>query len=358
MSNKFDFDRVEPYWKAWWAGEMIDRVALSITAPIKKDGPPNHTYSNPFFVHNASPAEIIDRYERGHENTFYGGLAIPHCNSNLGPDVFSAFLGADIKFSPDSRDTSWIDWSTPLLQDYSDLSVLEIKESNPFYRKILDITREAAQRSNGRYLVGATDLHAGFDALTVLRGGPQIAAMDLVENPEGVQMAMKKLYQAWQKVFDDYWAIVKDTQKGSTNWIALWSPGKMYTVQADFSCLVSNAMFKEFFLEELVSEINHLDHSIYHLDGVECVQHLDTLLDVPRLNAVQWVRGARYESESHERWYPLYKKIQAKKKAIVIYPKPEEIPSILENLKPEGLLIQCFASSVEEAKAIMKQLGW
>ena len=54
----------------------------------------------------------------------------------------------------------------------------------------------------------------------------------------------------------------------------------------------------------------------------------------------------------------LYQKIQAKKKSIVVYPTVEEIPLVLKNLKPEGLLIQVGCSSEDEAKVVMAQLGW
>ncbi|MCM8830496.1 MAG: trimethylamine corrinoid protein 2, partial [Candidatus Omnitrophica bacterium] len=189
-------------------------------------------------------------------------------------------------------------------------------------------------------------------------GGPDRGCMDIIDHPDEVKEAMEVLFKAWKKVYDDYWAIVKDKQKGSTSWIGVWAPGKMYPVQNDLSCLVSPSVYKEFFLEELLWEIKYLDYSIYHLDGVEALQHLDILLDIPELNAIQWVSGARFEKENIERWIPLYKKIQAKKKAIVVYPKIEEIETVLENLKPEGLLIQVGCSSQEEAERVCKKLGW
>jgi len=357
MNNAVDFARIEPYWKAWWAGEMLDRVAISITAPIDKNAQAL-PYCEPYFVHTASPAEVVARFETEYNNTFYGGMAVPIFNPNLGPDVFSAFFGADLKFSPDSPGTSWIDWSSPLLKDYSDLSKLKLDKSNPFYRKIVSLTLEAAQRNNGRYCVMPTDLHGGFDALAVLRGGPEVASMELVDHPDGVQAAMKMLYQAWEEVFDDYWDMVKDSQRGTPSWTGTWAPGTMFPVQSDFSCLVSSPMFREFILDELVWEAEHLDYSIYHLDGVECLQHLDAILEIPRLNAIQWVRGARYENKPVSVWFDLYRKIQAKGKAIVVYPQPSEIPGILDNLKPEGLLIHTWAPSVEEAKDILRKLGW
>lgn len=357
MEYKPDLQQLEPYSKAFWACEVVDRVAVSVTA-TKNNDQNLPEWLTPQIVFNSSNDQVLDNFEATIRNTFHGGFAVPYIWPNLGPDIFSAFLGADMKFSSDSKETSWIDWSVPILNDYADLSVLEIKETNPFYQKTLDFTRQAIERSQGKYIVGLTDLHGGFDALTVLRGGPENASMDLLENPEGVHAAMNKLYDTWQKINDDYYAIVESKQKGTVNWMSIWAPGKMYPVQNDFSCLVSPCIYREFFLEELTSQIDYLDYSLYHLDGVEALQHLDILLDIPGLNAIQWVRGARYDNEPIAMWFDLYRKIQAKKKAIVVYPKPHEIPEVLANLKPEGLLIQCNARDEEEARQIMKMCGW
>ncbi|MFA5864860.1 MAG: hypothetical protein WC975_09245 [Phycisphaerae bacterium] len=357
MEFKPDFKAVEPYLKAFWEGEVLDRVAMSVTGP-KQRGFTGYNWLHPAVVNQASAEEILDGFESVVRQTFYGGLSVPFFWPNLGPDVFSAFLGADLKFSVDSQDTSWIDWSQPVLKDYSDLSVLAIRDSNPFYRKILNLTHQAAERGQGRYFVGHTDIHAGFDALSVLRGGPQVASIDLVENPSGVQAAMKKLHQAWRKVYDDTYALLTDHQKGTTNWMSIWAPGRMYPVQNDFSCLLSPGMYREFLLEELIAEIEHLDYSIYHLDGVEALQHLDLLLEIPRLNVIQWVSGARHANEGIARWIPLFQKIQAKKKSIVVYPRPEEIPMVLENLKPEGLLIQVWTQDETEAREVLKKCHW
>ncbi len=47
------------------------------------------------------------------------------------------------------------------------------------------------------------------------------------------------------------------------------------------------------------------------------------------------------------------RKIQAKKKAIIVYCQPDEVDFVLENLAPEGLLIATNCSSVEEARRLL-----
>lgn len=357
MDYKPDFEELKPYFQAFWNCEVLDRVALSVTAPKKASFPHAH-WHYPYVAITETPEYVLDLFEDHCRDVFFGGLAVPCFEPNFGPDAFSAFLGTDLKFSEEAKHTSWIDWSQNILKDYQNLSILEIKDSNGLYRKNLDLIRYAIERGRGRFVVAATDLHGGFDSLAVLRGGPDKAALDLIEHPEEVKEAMRLLYRAWQKVYDDYYRIVKDKQSGTDSWISIWAPGKSYPVQSDFSCLVSAGMYREFFLEELLSEIEYLDYSIYHLDGVEALQHLGLLLEIPKLNAIQWVHGARFDNEGISRWFPLYQKIQAKKKSIVVYPTAEEVPLVLKNLNPEGLFIQVSCSSEDEARAVMAPLGW
>jgi hypothetical protein len=361
MEYKKNFEEIIPYYEAFWNCEILNKPAFLITAPGNKHYQYKFNWScwDPKNVFNYSSEQILDAFEDSINNTFFGGLAIPFFWPNFGPDVFSGFLGTPIKFSEDSQGTSWIDWSFNALKSYDDLSCLSIKEENPFYKKNIELIKMAVERAHGKFIVGATDLHGGFDSLSVLRNGPDKACLDVIENADGVKSAMRKLFDVWKKIYDDYYDIVKDKQKGTTSWINIWNPsGKMYPVQSDLSCLVSSSTYKESLLEEILSEIEYLDYSIYHLDGVEALQHLDILLDISRLNAIQWVRGARFDSESIEKWFPLYKKIQEKKKSIVVYPKINEIDLVLKNLKPEGLFIQMHVSSEEEAKQIMKKVGW
>lgn len=358
MEYKPEFEELRTYYEAFWNCEVLDRVAVSVTAPRAGCPQAGYKWHKPSFV-AAEPVErILDAFEKEAGYIYYGGLAVPQFCPNFGPDVFSGFLGVRLNYSKDSDSTSWADWSEPFLSNYENLSSLKIDSGNVLYKKYLELLNLGVERGKGKYIVGNTDLHAGFDSLAVLRGGPDKASMDLIENPDGVKKAMQVLFQAWQKVWDDYYGIVKDIQPGTTAWIGIWAPGKMYPVQNDFSCLVSPGMYREFFLEELLAEIEYLDYSIYHLDGVEALQHLDILLEIPRLNAIQWVRGARFEDKGIGKWLPLYKKIQERKKSIVVYPKVEEIDLLLENLKPEGLLISAGCTSEEEAKAVLKKLGW
>lgn len=110
---------------------------------------------------------------------------------------------------------------------------------------------------------------------------------------------MVLLREAWVRVYEEtYYNLILGQREGTTVWINLWVPGKFYPVENDLSLLISTDMYREFFLEELVNEINYLDYSMYHLDGEGALHHLDMILNIPKLNAVQWIRCGRKHNRS------------------------------------------------------------
>jgi len=367
------WEKIKEYYRAWWNCEVLDKVPIFVTAP--RDDPQSREIlsGNTMEVKREeafNKKKVIGCAEKILQATFYGGVAFPCYWPNFGTDVFSAYMGADIEFSPvflpaftsfspkGEIPVSWAKWNNPILKDYLDLSVIQIKEDNFYWRKTKEFTSYALEHSQGNYFVGLTDIHPSMDSLAVLRGSPQQVCLDLIDNPKGVKRAMKLLWKVWHKVYEETYRITIGRQEGSSSWIDVWSPEKGYPIQDDFTALISTSMYREFFLEELVNEINYLDYSIYHLDGPDALKHLDMILDISNLNAVQWVPGTGMAKEGVVRWIPTYRKIQAKRKAIQVFCQPDEVDFVIENLKPEGLLIFTNCFSEKEAKELLLHTGW
>jgi hypothetical protein len=97
---------------------------------------------------------------------------------------------------------------------------------------------------------------------------------------------------------------------------------------------------------------NRLDGVIYHLDGPGALKHLDRLLELPRLHGIQWTPGTGHPTGLH--WLDLYKRIQAKGKAVHVSLAAPEVATAVRELKPEGLFINTGAGSVEEAERVLE----
>ena len=94
---------------------------------------------------------------------------------------------------------------------------------------------------------------------------------------------------------------------------------------------------------------------IYHLDGPGALRHLDSLLAIPELNAIQWVPGAG--REEFYRWIPVFRKVQAAGKGLQVNCRLTEIDQVIETLDPHGLYLAVGGvPSREAAEALLKKL--
>ena len=293
------WESIKEYYRVWWTGDVADKIPLWVAAPRDDDTSRRILSNRGLWIQERDKFNVvktIQNAERILEATFYGGVAFPCYWPNFGTDVFSAYMGAGMEFLPSFPPVitgpaaieegvvpvSWAKWNNPILTDYDDCSIIKINEDNIYWRKTKDFVSYALKRSPTKYIVGSTDIHPSIDSLAVLRGSPQQVCFDVIDDPQGVKRAMKRLWKAWHKVYEEgYHQIVRDRQDGSSAWINLWAPGRFYPVENDLSAMISPSTYEEFFLEELVQEINHLDYSIYHLDGPDALQHLDLIWAYP-----------------------------------------------------------------------------
>jgi hypothetical protein len=73
------------------------------------------------------------------------------------------------------------------------------------------------------------------------------------------------------------------------------------------------------------------------------------------LDAIQYVYGDGAKPAS--RWMDVYAKIQNAGKKLHISVEPWEIDLFMQNLNPEGVMMQTAVDSVEQADAILKKIS-
>ena len=348
MRYKENWDSIQTRYLEYWARENHDRPLLAITAPKdrtqgKRPAPVTYVSQKDRWFDTEN---VLKQVNHRFQNTYFGAEALPIYSPNLGPDVFAAFYGVGLAFS---EGTSWSKYHEIDFDAYADL-VLDT--NNTYYRKMVEMTEAAVADARDKYLVGVTDIHPGADALVSMLG-PEQLCFDTVERPDDVKRAVMGLFDGFKTVFEDLYRITTRYQRGSTNWMSVWHPKRWYVTSCDFAALISNAMFKELVVDELLAELDFLDASIFHLDGPDALRHLDTLLAVEPLKGIQWVYGAGKPTAAH--WLDVLKRIQQAGKMIYIHIVPEDLDALLENLEPEGVLYALHVASEAEADALIRK---
>jgi hypothetical protein len=278
--------------------------------------------------------------------TYYGGEALPMLYHGLSVG-HALLLGCEPRFA---KDTVWTD---PLPAADDGYPPIRFHREGRWWKWMQESTRAVAQASEGRYFVFPACGNQAADNLALVRGSDALM-MDVAANPAWVRQAVRDVSAILLEAYEVLWPLVGEQVtglEGSLNWCGIWSPGRTMGVDCDISCMVSPAQFEDLFLPPLVETMRTVDHRIYHLDGTVALQHLDLLLSVPEIQAIQWVPGAGREEILQ--WVPLIRRIQKAGKAVQVFAAPREIPALLDEVSARGLCITTTCASEQEARDLM-----
>jgi len=346
-SAKPDYERAQERINSFWNHEESDRPIVLIN--FQKEGAAlftkkNHSSWEDYCLDNEYRTEEAAHYM---ENTVFYSESMPVYMPNMGPEIISAWAGCPYHFG---EHTTWTD---PCLFDWEkDSTVIDM--NHPLAKKLDSFTKLLIEKAKGNFIVGLSDFHPGGDHVAALRD-PQVLAIDMLEYPDQVKAKLASSYKEYYAVYDYYVGLLKKAKMHIASWLPITSEKTMYTPSNDFSCMISKEMFDEFFLDDIAAECRYYGNSIYHLDGPGAIRHLNSLLAIPELNAIQWVPGAgRGECA---RWIDLYKRIQSAGKSLMVYPASlDELKLIMDNLSSWGLciVVNWDVKNKENARDIMK----
>lgn len=349
LQYKPGFTEAKVAWRHFWAREKWQRPL--VVASVPRD--PAHALpwtEGPHHLHyhrklTGDWAEYLRRIDRWLENHVWLAEAVPYFDFDFGPDQFAAFLGTELKFDPASPTTNWVD---PVVEDWRTYE-FKLDPANATWYRMRELARQMAEHARGRYLVGTCDLHSNGDTLSALRHGERLC-LDFFDQPDQVARAMRAVRRLYQPVYDGlYEAAGGNAATGTVGWIPTWSDGKFASIQCDFICMVSPELSRQYIIPALVEEAAFLDHCIYHLDGPGALPHLDDILAIQDIDAIQWVSGAG--QKPMWQWLDVLKKCQHAGKALQIFDlNCEQVKQVHRELDPAGVVYCVYANTAAEVE--------
>lgn len=299
------------------------------------------------------PEHRVRAGAHGLSRTWCGGDTVPLLGTWSAAGDLASYLGCEVRLAPD---TVWCEPLSAAPEDWPPLTLN--RECEPFRRQ-LATARLAAELSGGRWLVGMPDLVENLDIVSSLRG-PQPLVLDLVDRPEWVLEQVWRVNELWYEAFDAFFAVTHDGQGGNAFCFGIWGPGKTAKVQCDAAAMISPAMFREFVVPALSAQCDWLDFAMFHLDGEDAVRHVDALLEIPGLEAIEWTprRLSVGDSGGHPRHWDLYRRILAGGKSVqAVGVRYDEVLPLLDAFGGHGLFIQTGAPSPDAAEALLERVA-
>ncbi|MCX6880347.1 MAG: hypothetical protein NTW21_42050 [Verrucomicrobia bacterium] len=84
------------------------------------------------------------------------------------------------------------------------------------------------------------------------------------------------------------------------------------------------------------------------------LRHLDRILAIPEIQAIQWVHGVGEDAPILQ-WLPVIRKIQAAGKGVIVDLQLHELEPFIAAMKPNGLYL-CLAAPEATQPDILKRL--
>ncbi len=351
------WQEVSRTYESWWS-HQLERPVLPVWLEGRDPGracPSVPLLSQATCADLSIPAEaLIDRLDYELSRYHFMGDAFPLIRfDSFGPGLVAAFLGARLD---NSTGRVW----------FHPEKVVPVSKLHPAYdpdniwlKRVRSIYEAGLARWGDQVLMSQPDLGGALDILSTFRPSENLL-YDLVDDPEEVKRVNWELHELWHKYFNELSAVLRsgqqqpDGSRGWSDWGATFSTTPSYILQCDFSYMISPDMFEEYVRPELAASARRLGRAIYHLDGVGEIAHLDSILKIPEIHAIQWVPGDGKPPQ--DEWPELYQRIHEGGKAHLVFCGFEGLARITETLGiSKGL---CHMPIVMEAGRIDEVRKW
>lgn len=295
---------------------------------------------------------ILDREERNMELSTYPAEGYPGVTPYLGPGSLGTFLGATPQFEADTI------WYEPCYNDIHKADII-FDKSNRWWNWTLEFINVALQRGKGKYLVEMPDLIENLDTLAAMLG-TQDLLYHLYDYPDEIHRLQKKLLPAWFEAFEEIYQLIKDEDGGMCcGFFGIWAPGRMAKLQCDLSAMISPDLFGKFVFPYLKEQSDKLDYSLYHLDGPGEIPHLDQILSIDSINAVQWVPLPGIHDVGDPCWDAMYQRILDSGKALHLSMAYERIEPFIKRMGKKGVLIRTGPINEKQAYELINNcVNW
>lgn len=336
-----NFEERKKRWNHYWNKDVLDRPLIVASVPKEGCNPPSAYAVGYYNTCHGRYKEHLAVIDEALEGTEFLCEAIPVFQPDFGPDQFAAWLGSDFNFAEGETQTNWVEH---IVTDWKEALPLTWKRDGKWWTEFITFVKMMREHSKGRYIVGFPDMHSNADALSALRGAQDLI-FDFFDNPDRMHEAMNQVRAFYPKMYNEIYEAGGMAESGMSTWIPFFCEKRFAATECDYLALMSPAQANEYVIPALREEAEFLDHCIFHLDGKDALHHIDNILDIDAIDAIQWVPGAGQPPQYE--WMDVLKKCQANGKGLQLMDCPdfEIVKRYHKELKPEGL-VYCLPASL------------
>lgn len=253
---------------------------------------------------------IVARYRYFCETHEFLAESFPNLNVDFGPGSLASYLGCDIGFNEDTV------WFKHFLESWDGVPDLAFDPDNKWFKKHIQLVEDCRKLAKGDFYVDMPDLMENIDVLSSMRGAQDIL-YDIIDEPEEIARRVGQVTDLYYDYYDRFYDLIRDDQGGNAYTVfQIWGPGRTVKLQCDCSAMIGPDDFREYIQPSLMEQSIHADYVLYHLDGKECIRHMDALMEIEGIDALQWTSGDAGPDGTLPDWDVIYDKAIAAGKSI------------------------------------------
>lgn len=253
---------------------------------------------------------IVARYRYFCQTHAFLGESFPNLNIDFGPGSLAAYLGSEIGFKEDTV------WFNKCLDSWDGVEKFRFDPENKWYKKHLQLAKDCRELAGDDFYVDMPDLMENIDVLASLRGAQDVL-FDLLDEPEMIGERIQEVTDLYFDYYDNFYEIIKDEEGGNAYTVfQIWGPGRTVKLQCDFSAMMAPEDFRRYIQPSLRAQAEKADHVLYHLDGPAAIKHMDALMEIDGIDALQWTSGDAGPDGTLPDWDVIYDKAIAAGKSI------------------------------------------
>jgi hypothetical protein len=270
---------------------------------------------------------MVARYRHFCENHVFLAESFPNINIDFGPGSMAGYLGSNIVFNDDTV------WFEHCVEDWSSVPPLGFDPQNKWWQKHHQLAADVRRLAGDDFYIGMPDIMENMDVLASLRGAQEII-FDLLDDPDEIKKRIDEVGSIYFDYYDRFYDLVKNQKDGGSCYTVfqIWGPGRLAKLQCDFSAMLSPGDFRNFIQPSLREQAKKLDTVLYHLDGADSIRHMDALMEIEEIDALQWTSGDFGPDGTLEDWYQIYDKARAAGKSLWVKVYSGELGDWIRNV--------------------------
>lgn len=297
---------------------------------------------------------MVERYRQFCDTHAFLGESFPNLDVDFGPGAMASYLGAEICFQEDTV------WYKSCIEEWEDADDFLFRPNSKWFRQHLNLVKQCKELANGDFLIPMPDIMENIDVIASLRGA-QNTLFDLVDEPELIKNRITQITNIYYDYFNQFYEEIKEEEGGNAYAVfQIWGPGRTVKLQCDFSAMLSPDNFREFIQESLRVQAQKADCVLYHLDGSDAIRHLDSLMEIEEIDALQWSSGDTAPDGTMEEWDEIYDKVRKAGKSLWIKVYTGEFEDWIKNAErivkkygSAGLFFDFPEMSMEQGKTLL-----